>query len=162
MALNSASVVASDRGDHDLHRSLLEDALPLAEATGGAVLSQTLCGLVLAHAETGEFEQARATAARCLAVASACGDQLEHGRALTAMATATFFAGEYDEAVDLTHDALTLAHTVSDLELEATTHGHLGVVHHLNASNEPTWTPQQSSSACSAGAARTTSSCAKR
>ena len=132
MALYLASSVASERGDYALQRSLLEAALPLAEVAGGAVLSRTLFGVAWAQANAGDFEHARASASRCLAVATASGAQLERGQALTAMARVTFYAGEYDESITWSQQALTHARAIGDLELEARAHGNLGVVHHVD------------------------------
>jgi tetratricopeptide (TPR) repeat protein len=130
-ALYFASWIAAERGDHDRERALLDDALPLAEAAGGTTLSRTLVGVAFAQANAQEFDQARASAARCLAVATASADQLDQGRALMALAAVTRMTGDYDESAKWTHEAITLACAMGDLEMETSARGHLGVVHHL-------------------------------
>ena len=130
-ALYFASWAAAERGDHDRESALLADALPLAEAVGGTALSRTLVGVALAQANAGEFDQARATAQRALAVATACSDQLEQGRAYMTIAGVTRLAGEYDEAMTWLHEALAIAISIGDLELENQARGNLGTLHHL-------------------------------
>ncbi len=130
-ALYFASWVAAERGDHDRESALLADALPLAEAVGGTALSRTLVGVAWAQANGGEIGAARATAQRGLAVATACCDQLEQARACMTIAGVTRMAGEYDEAMTWLQEALAIAISIGDLELENYARLNLGTLHHL-------------------------------
>lgn len=131
MALYLRSWVAATRGDHIRERELLADALPLAEAVGGVVLSRTLVGVAYAQADAGQFNEARASAERSLAISIADGDQFERGRALSAVASVTRMAGDYEESKRYMHEVLALAQETGDLELQHGARGLLGVVYHL-------------------------------
>jgi class 3 adenylate cyclase/tetratricopeptide (TPR) repeat protein len=131
MALYLASGVAAERGDQDRERALLNDALPLAEDAGSSVLSRTLQGVANSQVNAGEIDKARASAARCLEVATASGNQLDRGQALKTMARVAYFAGQYNESATWLFEALALAEAIGDLELEAQTRGNLGALHHV-------------------------------
>jgi len=132
LTLFYASWVAAERGDHDGERAFLAAALPLAEAIGGRTLCRTLVGVAWAQANAREFEAARHSAERGLAIATAAGDPYERGRGLMTIAAVTRLTCEYAESERYLHDAIALATEIGDLELENSARGNLGVLHHLN------------------------------
>ncbi len=130
-ALYFTSWVAADRGDYDRERTILADALPLAESVGGKVLARTLVGVAWSQANAGELDDARAAAERGLATAIAIADPIERGRGLMAISSVTRLAGDYDESERYLREALILAEQTGDLELQCSARGNLGVVQHL-------------------------------
>ena len=89
-ALYFTSWIAADRGDYDRERTILADALPLAESVGGKILSWALVGVAWSQANAGELDEARASAERGLATAIAIDDPIERGRGLMAISSVTW------------------------------------------------------------------------
>ena len=84
------------RGQSDLERSLLEQALPLAEEAGGESLAKTLTGLAWCDAQSGRLAEAERHAQRAFEIADDLGDVGGTCRALAVLAMVASERGDLE------------------------------------------------------------------
>jgi class 3 adenylate cyclase/tetratricopeptide (TPR) repeat protein len=129
--LHFASWIASNRGQHDLERSLLDEALPLAEEAGGRTLSRLLLGRVWLESQAGDLEVAERNAQRALELAEAIGDLGEICRALRSLAMVASERGDLAASQGFANVELAVAEQSGNLAEQARALDTLGVVIHL-------------------------------
>ncbi len=126
-----ASWVASSRGELELERSLLDQALPLAEEADGRSLVRALLGLAWADAQAGTLDEAEVHVQRALAVAEQLGDAGEVCRALAASAMVVAEQGDLRASQRFVERELAIAESCGNLDEQARAHDNLGLVIHL-------------------------------
>ena len=130
------SWVAATRGQWDLERSLLDQALALAEDAGGHSLTHALNALSWSAAQADRLTEAGEYAGRALALAEQAGDAGETCRALAASAAVESERGDLVASQRLVERELALAERSGNLDEQARAHGNLGVVAHLRGDTD--------------------------
>ena len=135
-ALYLRSYVASLRGQTDLERSLLEQALPLAEEAGGQSLGQTLRGLAWSDARSGMLTDAKRHAQQALDIADDLGDVGGTCRALATLAMIASERGDLKASQRFVERELAIAESCGNLAEQARAHDNLGTAIHLRGDAE--------------------------
>ena len=126
-----SSWVASLRGQFDLERSLLEQALPLAEEALGHSLTRTLSGLAWSDAQAGKLDDAERHVERALSLAEQLGDPSETCRALAAAAMVASEQGDLPASQRFVERELSIGESCGNLVAQARAHSDLAVTIHL-------------------------------
>ncbi|MGD9701544.1 MAG: adenylate/guanylate cyclase domain-containing protein [Acidimicrobiia bacterium] len=130
-ALFLGSWIASERGERDRERAMLDDALPDAERIGGLLLARVLSGLSWTEVVRGDAGAARAYAERAHELAV----QLRHPTAsrevLALLGAIASLSGDLQESLRYSVEALAVAVDAGDLEGQALAHSNIGVARHL-------------------------------
>jgi class 3 adenylate cyclase/tetratricopeptide (TPR) repeat protein len=134
--LSLSSWLASSRGQLELDRSLLDQALPLAEAAGGSVLVRVLTGLTWSEANFGRVDEAQHDAERALLIAEGGGDAGDVSRALGVAAMVAAERGDFVGSQALVERQLVVAEASGNLDQQSLAHDNLAVVIHLRGDAE--------------------------
>ena len=136
LALFLGSWIASERGEHERERAMLDEALPEAERQGGRLLARVLGGLSWCAVARGDIDAAKVYADR----ANELGAQLQHPivtrEVLGVLAVIAGMDGDIRASLRHSTDALAVAVDAGDLEGQAVAHSNLGVGHHLLGDGE--------------------------
>jgi class 3 adenylate cyclase/tetratricopeptide (TPR) repeat protein len=131
LALFIGSWIASEQGDRERERALLDEAMPDAERLGGVLLVRVLNGLTCSDMVRGDLEAAKAGAERARILA----DELQHPiysrEVLGLFGGIAALDGDLRGSLAYSADALALCVETGDLEGEALAHSNLGIGHHL-------------------------------
>ena len=131
-----SSWAASTRGDLELERSLLHQALPLAEVSGGRPLARTLLGLVWSDAQIGALDDAHRHAERSLLLSEQLGDSTGTMLALGAEAMVAGEQGDFQASQAFVDRQASIAEASGNLDQQAKAHGNLAVVLHFRGDTE--------------------------
>ena len=130
-ALYLGSWIASEQGERDRERAMLDEALPDAEQVGGLLLARVLAGLSWYAIGHGDVHAANTYAERVRDLAG----QLQHPTAvreqLALLGAIANLRGDVHGSLRHATDALALAVELGDLEGQALAHGNIGVGRHL-------------------------------
>jgi tetratricopeptide (TPR) repeat protein len=130
-ALYVGSWIASERGERDRERVMLDEALPDAERLGGLLLARVLGGLSVCAIGRGDVHVASAYAERVRQLAEQLRHPLAVRESLALLGAVAIMRGDIQESLGHAAKALALAVEAGDLEGQALAHGNLGVGHHL-------------------------------
>jgi predicted ATPase len=122
------SWIASHRGDLDLERTLLEQALPLAEEADALSRTRLLIALAWSYSQASRLDEAGDHARRALALAEELGDVGETCRALTASAMVRIESGDLEGSQRFVERGLAIAERSGNLDEQAQAQSNLGVV----------------------------------
>jgi class 3 adenylate cyclase/tetratricopeptide (TPR) repeat protein len=131
-----SSWAASSRGERELERNLLDQALPLAEATGGGCLRRTLGGLAWSAVQSGSLDEAERYATRSLMLAEHLGNAGDTSIALSTAATVAGERGDLEACQALVERQVVMAEASGNLAERARAEANLGVVIHLRGDAE--------------------------
>ena len=130
-ALFLGSWIAAEQGDHRRERSMLDEALPIAERDGGFLLVRVLSGLAWNELQTGDPSLAPAHADRARHLAAGLGHPLATREVLALAGIIAGMSGEIETSIDRYTEGLETAEAIGDLEGQALARMNLGVAHHL-------------------------------
>lgn len=126
-----ASWVASERGERERERTMLDEALPLAERFGGPLLARVLTGLSWTEVTSGDAGTARMYAEQAMRVAVQVRSPTVSREVLSLFGAIAGMIGDIEAALHYALEALAVATEAGDLEGQALAHGNIGVAHHL-------------------------------
>jgi class 3 adenylate cyclase/tetratricopeptide (TPR) repeat protein len=131
LALFLGSWIASEQGERERERALLDEVMPDAERIGGLLLLRVLNGMAWSDVTRGDRAAARAVAERSRAL----NEQLQYPRVarelLGLLAILAAMDGDLRGAIDHSAEALATAVRSGDLEGQALAHSNIGVARHL-------------------------------
>jgi class 3 adenylate cyclase/tetratricopeptide (TPR) repeat protein len=130
-ALFLGSWAASERGELDRERTMLDEALPNAERHGGVLLIRVLTGLSWSEIVRGEADTAQQYAERALALSQQLQHPIIPREVLNILGAVAAIRGDLRGALHYSAEALAVAIQAGDLEGQALAESNIGVAHHL-------------------------------
>ncbi|HEY5875241.1 MAG TPA: hypothetical protein VIT64_08075, partial [Ilumatobacteraceae bacterium] len=130
-ALFVGSWIASERGERDRERVMLDEVLPDAERLGGLLLARVLGGLSVCAIGRGDVHAASTYAERVRELAEQLQHPLAARESLALLGAVAIMRDDIQESLRYAAEALALAVGTGDLEGQALAHSNLGVGRHL-------------------------------
>jgi tetratricopeptide (TPR) repeat protein len=132
-ALHLASRIASERGEREIERAMLDQAMPYAEQQGGIMLVKVLCSLSWCEVIRGDAQAASTLAERAHELSTELRQPMAFRLTFAALASVASMNDDISAVLRYSVDAVALAAEAGDLEGQALALGNIGVCHHLLA-----------------------------